>query len=98
MLDIQIVMLALASVLGAVGTAILGWCESGEPFTGRKFASSMLRAGFAGLVSAVGFSTTENPMLWDYILALLAGAAIDAGGKRISGAIAARITPAKPQA
>jgi len=98
MLDIQIVMLALASVLGAVGMAVAGWLDSGEAFNARKFSSSLLRAGIAGIVSAVGFSTTENPMLWDYLVAGLAGAGIDAAGNRISGAIAARSTPAKPQA
>ena len=100
MMDTQIVMLALASVLGALTIAVLGWLESGEAFNGRTFASSILRAIIAGIVSAIGFSTIETPLLWDYIIAFLAGVGIDAAGNRISGAISARkattTTPATP--
>jgi len=92
MLDTQIAMLAFTSVLGALVIAVLGWLDSGESFNGRTFASSLIRAVIAGILSAIGFSTIETPMLWDYIIAFLAGAGIDAGGNRIAGAISARKT------
>jgi hypothetical protein len=97
MLDLQIVMLASASVLGALIIAVLGWLESGETFNGRTFSSSILRAIIAGIVSAIGFSSITNPILWDYIVAFLAGAGIDAAGKRISGAINARNITTTPE-
>jgi hypothetical protein len=90
MQDIQIVILAFASVLGALTAASLGWLESGEPFNGRTFTSSILRAIIAGIISAGGFSTIVSPAIWDYITAFLAGVAIDVGGNRIAGAISAR--------
>jgi len=89
-MDTQILMLASASVLGALITAVLGWLDSGEAFNARTFASSILRAIIAGIVSAIGFSSIANPLLWDYIVAFLAGAGIDAAGNRIAGAISAR--------
>jgi len=92
MQNIQIVILSSASVLGALLVAVLGWLESGEPFDIRKFASSILRAIVAGVFSAIGFSTIENPLLWDYISAFLIGAGIDVAGNRIAGAISARNT------
>jgi len=84
--NIQIVTLSALSVLGAIVSATLGWLESGEPFDGRKYASSVLRAIVAGLVSALGFSTVTSVEPWDYIIAFLGGAGVDVIGKRASGA------------
>lgn len=96
--DVQCLILTVAAVLGALGAAGLGWLDSGEPFIARKFTSSILRALFAGLLIAAGsfLAATEidlsNPVMFIYqvVLAVLAGAGIDVGGNRLSGAIAAR--------
>ena len=79
--------LILLTVVGAISVAILGWIESGEPFDNRKFAASVGRAIFGGLVSALIFQGTEDPTIWTYVSALLVGAGIDIAGHRLSGAI-----------
>jgi len=90
MTDINILLLALLSILGALFSAALGWLDSGEPFVPRKFTASILRAIIAGVISALGFSTLETAGPWEYLLAFLSGAGIDVFGNRISGAIASR--------
>ncbi len=78
--------LILLTVTGAIAVAILGWCESGEPFDIKKFLPSMVRAALAGLVSAFAFQGIENPDTWLYLTAFLIGAGIDVFGNRLSGA------------
>ena len=87
--DVLTLLLALAAVLGALFSATLGWLDSGEPFNGRKFTSSILRAIIAGIITAGGFITTgaEVVLIWDYFVAFLAGAGIDVFGNRIAGAL-----------
>lgn len=91
-------LLALAAVLGALFSAALGWLDSGEPFNGRKFMSSILRAIVAGLITAGGFITTgaEVVLLWDYFVAFLVGAGIDVFGHRLAGAVTSTSKTATP--
>jgi hypothetical protein len=88
--NMEILFVTALSILGALASAGLGWCESGESFVARKFASSMMRALFAGALSALGFSTVQSITPWDYIIAALSGAGIDVIGSRAAGAVAAR--------
>ena len=81
----QILLIAV-TVIGAISVAILGWIESGEPFDFRKFAASLGRAIFGGLVSALIFQGVGTPDIWTYVSAFLIGAGIDVAGNRLSGA------------
>jgi len=94
----QTLFVSAASILGALIAAALGWLDSGEPFSARKFTSSMLHAVFAGGVTALRFSVFEALGPWDYLEAGLAGAGIDVLGNRIEGAISARKTSTTPPA
>jgi len=79
--------LILLTVLGAITVAILGWIDSGEPFNPRKFASSLLRAVFAGFVSALIFEGTTEATTFTYLSAFLIGAGIDVAGHRLAGTL-----------
>jgi len=80
----------LTAILGTLTAAVLGWLDSGEPFNGRKFASSILHAVIAGIVIIVGYSFRTNVDWFDYLVVFLSGAGVDVTLNRISGAIASR--------
>jgi len=82
---------AAAAFLGAVVVSLLGWTETTEPFDLRKFASSMIRGiiGAIGIAVAFDYAGSAGPL--GYPIAFLAGAGVDAGGKRVAAAIAARL-------
>lgn len=89
--NLEIFIVAILSIGGALFGAFLGWLESGEPFVARTFASSMLRAFLAGAITAgstfAGLDTIANG--WIYIFVFLAGAGVDVLAKRTAGAIRA---------
>lgn len=95
--DIQILLVAVLSIAGALFAATLGWLDSGEPFNARKYTSSILRAFIAGMVFAVtSYAGLETADIWSYFASFLGGAGVDVVGNRISGAIASRNKPASP--
>lgn len=89
MTDIEMLILALLAVAGAITAAVIGWAESHEPFIARKFLSSVGRAIFAAILVAV----TELLMpgnvvnMKDYLYAFLVGGGVDVYGHRLAGAI-----------
>lgn len=85
------ILIAGSAALGGIVVALLGWTGTKEPFDPRKFISSVIRAVIGGLGIAViyVFGGALTPL--DYAVAFLAGAGVDAGGKRVAGAIAARM-------
>jgi hypothetical protein len=89
MTDIEMLIMALLAVAGAIVAAVLGWADSDAPFDARKFLSSIGRAIFAGL--AVAATTLLIPSaeanVANYVLAVLAGAGIDVLGNRGAGVI-----------
>jgi hypothetical protein len=90
--NLEILLLALAAIFGALGSGAIGWLDSGEVFDWRKYTSTMLRAIFAGLLFAfTNFALRETIIPWDYLAAILGGAGIDVFGNRLAGAVAARI-------
>lgn len=92
-LQIEVAILTVAAVLGALFAAVMGWLESGEAFNGRKFASSVLRAVIAGILIAVGYQYVSAVDALDYLIVFLAGCGVDAVGNRAAGAIKARAKP-----
>jgi len=85
------VYVALAAGLGAVGAGLLGWLESGEPFSAKKYWPTILRAGIAAVAGAV-VTPVVGPVGWTVLIsAAFAGAGVDAGLKRAFGAAASNL-------
>ena len=87
----EIIFIGVAAFLGGIIASLLGWTETKEPFNPRKFASSLIRALIAGVGIAAAFNYGGGIGLLNVLVAFLAGAGVDAGGKRVAGAIASRI-------
>jgi len=82
--------LAIAAVLGAIFAGLLGWLGSNEPFSHRKFASTVLRAILSGAIVAVGYIITPTlGGLLGIVVAFLAGAGVDVLGNRAAASVAA---------
>ncbi len=81
-MDIELLWLALASFIGALAAATLGWAESTEPFSGRKFLVSIVRGLIAAAAFAAGFSFAGQVSWFHYLGAFLGGAGMDVLGKR----------------
>lgn len=85
--DIQAIILLIATILGAITTAGLGWSDSGANFDKRKFIPSLIR----GIITAVGVfivtyaAYTGEVTLFVYVGAYLAGGFFDVVGNRASG-------------
>lgn len=84
----NIVWLALAGWGGGLVSGLLGWFESKEPFDGRKFGATFVRALLAGAVFAVGGHLSGILPTWEIMIAgFLAGAGVDAGLHRLAGSV-----------
>jgi hypothetical protein len=78
-------------LLGSVISGTLGWMKSGGPFVPREFLTTVLSGVGAALVFALAYNyTTTGITVFDIIAAIAAGAGVDVGVNRVSGAIAAR--------
>ena len=77
--------IALAAFLGGVVAALLGWLESGEPFSPRKFGGSVIRSLIAAAIFAAGYQLSGSVGMIDLLYAFLGGAGVDVIGNRISG-------------
>ena len=83
-----IVYVALAAFGGGIIAGLLGWLESHEGFSFRKFLPSILRAFVAGGIVAISYPFLETMGLWVGLIgAFLTGAGIDVLGHRISGSM-----------
>jgi len=82
----EIIWTSVAAGGGGLVAGLLGWLQSKEPFMGRKYAATVVRALVAGGAFAYGsqFLDFSWPTL---IAAFLSGAGIDAGLHRLSGTI-----------
>ena len=81
----------LAAGVGAVVAGILGWQESGKPFSARKYVPTIIRAAIAAVVAAV-VAPIVGPIGWTVIGgAFMAGMGVDAGLKRAFGAAASNL-------
>ena len=75
---------AMAALLGGLGSALLGWLESSEPFNPRKFGGSAVRSLIAGAVFAAGYELSNSIGVVDLLFAFLGGAGVDVIGNRIA--------------
>jgi len=89
--EIQLVILATFAFGGAMLTAVTGWTESNEAFNIRKFFPSIVRALVACLIIVLGYQNVVALTVFDYVLAVLAGMGVDAGGKRVGDAVSSEI-------
>lgn len=101
MTDLEMLLVAILAMLGALVAAYLGWANSGEPFNARKFSSSVIRAIVAALLFVAGSYTTQAPANFlVYLGAFLGGAGVDVLGNRLAGAVgygSKTIPPSQPQ-
>jgi hypothetical protein len=77
--------IALAALLGGLAAALLGWLESDDAFSPRKFGGSLIRSIIAAAVFAAGYQLTGSFGIIDLLYAFLGGAGVDVIGNRISG-------------
>jgi hypothetical protein len=91
-MTIQLIVLTVVAVGGALLSALTGWAENNEPFDIRKFYPSIIRALIAGLLVVVGFEGATSVTFFDYLFALLGGMGVDAGGHRISKVVSQQIS------
>ncbi len=79
MTQIEMLIIAILAILGALLAAGKAWLDSGEPFDARKFGSSAIRGIIAALVMAM--TTLIDPdapaTVLNYIGAFIAGAGFD---------------------
>ena len=79
--------IAMAALLGGVVTALLGWLESSDPFSPRKFGGSLIRSLVAAAIFAAGYQVSGSIGIIDLLYAFLGGAGVDVIGNRISGSL-----------
>lgn len=86
-MDLGTLYVALGAGGGGILVALLGWFESKENFVARKFMPSIIRSVLAGVVFGVGYTLSGRVVtVADILIAVAAGAGIDAGLKRAVGA------------
>jgi hypothetical protein len=83
----NVLYIALAALLGGIVTALLGWLESSDSFSIRKFGGSLIRSVIAAAVFAAGYQLTGSFGIIDLLYAFLGGAGVDVIGNRISGSL-----------
>lgn len=80
--------IAVAAFGGGIIAGLLGWLESHEGFSFRKFLPSILRALVAGGIIAVSYPFLESMGLWAGLIgAFLTGAGVDVLGHRVAGSM-----------
>lgn len=86
----NVLYIGVAAFIGGLISGVLGWAGSQEKFDPRKFSTTVLRSLLGAVSIAVAYNYVGNITAIDYGMAVLAGAGIDAGAKRIAGSIANR--------
>ena len=79
--------LTLAAFGGGLASGLLGFIESGEPFSGRKFLPTVLRSALAAGIVAFSYPFIELGFWPGIVAAGLAGAGVDVIGHRMAGSI-----------
>lgn len=94
MMDLELLVLFLATVFGAVTTSGLGWLDSTDtagnpvPFNARKFAPGIIRGIVAAIIVFIPASTGYLGMSISVPVVLgafIAGMSFDVAGNRLAG-------------
>ena len=86
--EIELLILFIATILGAATTSGLGWLDSTEAFNARKFVPGIIRGIVAAIIVFIPASTGylgATMGLVTILGAFVAGMAIDVTGNRIAG-------------
>jgi hypothetical protein len=84
-MDIQPIYIGLAAFFGGILSAVLGWFDSQELFSWRKFGKSAIFSLLSGIGFAVGYSYSSSIGILDIFTAILGGAGFDALSNRVVG-------------
>ena len=94
-MEIQPVYIGLAAFCGGILSASLGWFDSQEPFSVRKFGKSAIAALLLGISFAVGYSYATTIHTIDIFTAILSGAGFDSISNRAIGGAQALVANIK---
>ncbi len=91
-MNLDIIIIALSAFAGGVFTALAGFLDAKasnpvEAWNWYKFGKSIIAAGIAGFVFAVGYQFRDVFSVYDVFIAILGGAGIEAGSNRVIGAL-----------
>lgn len=87
--DVELLIMLVLAIAGAIVSAIAGWADAGGDFDIRKFYPSVLR-GVAAAISVLLLTVsgiTGEITMFHYIGAFGIGMGLDAGWNRIAGAV-----------
>lgn len=85
-MDLNVIWIALACLLGGLGTGILGFIKEGGVFTLAKFAQTFWSSLGAAIVFAIAYQfSTGGLSIYDILAALLAGMGADNVVNRVMG-------------
>lgn len=80
------VIMALAAFFGGMASGYLGFLESGEPWSTRKYVATIIRSILGGLIFAVGYPIGDDGIgVLDFFYGVLGGAGVDVLANRVSG-------------
>ena len=98
MTEIEILILFIATILGAITTSGLGWLDSGTHFNARKFIPGLIRGIIAAILVFIAQYTgfIGDVTLFTYLGAYLAGGGFDVLGNRLAGIAKAANTSTPP--
>jgi len=86
--EIELLVLFIATVLGAITTSGLGWLDSTEAFNARKFVPGVIRGIVAAIIVFIPASAGylgSTLSLVAILGAFVAGMGVDVVGNRIAG-------------
>jgi uncharacterized membrane protein len=86
--EIELLIVFIVTILGAVTTSGLGWADSGTPFNLRKFVPGVIRGIIAAIIVFIPAATGYLGMNLGLVVVLgafIAGMAVDVTGNRIAG-------------
>ena len=84
----ELLYVSLAALGGGIVAGLLGWFKTGQDFSARTFAPTVLRSLMAGGAIALTYNFVgEVASVTDIVIAFMAGAGMDAAGHRLAGSI-----------
>jgi hypothetical protein len=93
MTGLELLLVILFTVAGALLVSLAGFISSGEKFDLRKFTASAIRTAIAAVATSLTFTFTPPFQPVYLVLAFLAGAGIEVGLKRGQDAIQTMARP-----